>query len=83
MDELKYIDKHNALKITGTKTILIDRISELFKLTKPVVKIQSIFRRWIVQESLKMRGPSFKKRSLCVNDTDFVSMEPIDEIPAE
>ena len=83
LDELKYIAKHNALKITGTKTILIDRISELFKLTKPVVKIQSIFRRWIVQESLKMRGPSFKKRSLCVNDTDFVSMEPIDEIPAE
>ena len=83
LDELKYIAKHNALKITGTKTILIGRISELFKLTKPVVKIQSVFRRWIVQESLKMRGPSLKKRSLCVNDTDFVSMEPIIEIPTE
>jgi hypothetical protein len=83
LDELKYIAKHNALKITGTKTVLIERISELFKLTKPVVKIQSVFRRWIVQESLKMRGPSLKKRSVCVNDTDFVSMEPIDEIPTE
>ena len=81
LHELKYIAKHNTLKITGTKTILIERISELFKLTKPVVKIQSVFRRWIVQESLKMRGPSLKKRSVCVNDTDFVSMEPIDEIP--
>ena len=83
LHELKYIAKHNALKITGTKTILIERISELFKLTKPVVKIQSVFRRWIVQESVKMRGPSLKKRSICVNDTDFVSMEPLDEIPTE
>jgi len=83
LDELKYIAKHNTLKITGTKTVLIERISELFKLTKPVVKIQSVFRRWIVQESVKMRGPAVKKRSVCVNDTDFVSMEPIDEIPTE
>jgi S-adenosylmethionine:tRNA ribosyltransferase-isomerase len=27
LDELKYIAKHNALKITGTKTLLIERIS--------------------------------------------------------
>lgn len=83
IDDLKYISKKHGLKYSGTKNVLIDRIVALFKSTKPAVKIQSIFRRWLVTESFKMRGPAFKQRKLCVNDTDFVSMEPINEIPNE
>jgi hypothetical protein len=83
VDELKYIAKRHTLKFSGTKIVLIERILQLFKTTRPAVKIQSVFRRWIVQESVKMRGPALVKRKICVNDTDFVSLEPIDEIPAE
>lgn len=81
--ELKYISKKYGLKFSGTKKILIDRIVDLFNKTKPVVKIQSQFRRWIVQQSFLLRGPAFKQRKICVNDTDFVYMEPIEEIPHE
>ena len=83
VDELKYIAKRHALKFSGTKPALIERIAQLFKTTLPAVKIQSAFRRWVVQESVKMRGPALTNRKICVNDTDFVSLEPIDEIPTE
>jgi hypothetical protein len=45
--------------------------------------IQKLFRGWILRTSLKLRGPAFKNRKLCVNDTDFVTMEPLLEIPNE
>ena len=83
LDELKYVAKKHTLKFSGTKTVLIERLNTLFKATKPAVQIQSTFRKWIVKESVKMRGPARFNRKLCVNDTDFVSLEPIDEIPNE
>jgi hypothetical protein len=83
LDELKFLCKKNKLKFSGTKKVLSDRIEELFKKTKPAVKIQSNYRRWLVTTSMKLRGPALKKRDLCVNDTDFVTMEPITEIPNE
>lgn len=83
IDELKFLCKKNGLKFSGTKKVLSDRIEDLFKKTNPAVKIQTVFRRWLVENSIRLRGPAFKHRNLCVNDTDFVSMEPINEIPNE
>jgi hypothetical protein len=83
IDELKHISKKHGLKYSGTKKVLIERIEKLFHSTKPAVKIQSAFRKWTAVECLNMRGPAVKNRNLCVNDTDFVSMEPIKEIPNE
>ena len=83
IDELKFLCKKNGLKFSGKKKVLSDRVEDLFKKTKPAVKIQSVYRSWLVQHSIKLRGPAFKQRNLCVNDTDFVSMEPIKEIPNE
>ena len=68
---------------SGTKKILIERIKEFYLRTYNTVKIQSIVRRWFVLFSIKNRGPAFKNRSICTNDTDFVSLEPITEIPNE
>ena len=79
--ELKSIAKHHGLHVTGTKPVLIERIISLFNRTKHVVKIQAIFRGWIVMLSMKMRGPALITRSICVNDKDFVTMEPLIEIP--
>jgi len=79
--ELKAIAKHNGLHVTGTKPVLIERIKDLFSKTKHVVKIQTVFRGWLVRFSLRLRGPAFKNRSICVNDKDFVTMEPLIEIP--
>jgi len=81
--ELKTIAKHHRLHITGTKGVLIERIENLFTKMKSAEKIQCIFRGWLVRFSFKIRGEAFKDRSLCVNDTDFCTLEPINEIPFE
>jgi hypothetical protein len=83
LDELKYIAKKFSLKFSGTKQVLVDRIELFFYRTKNIIKIQSNYRRYIVIRSIALRGPALKNRKLCVNDTDFVSMEPLDEIPNE
>ena len=81
--ELKAIAKKNNLHVSGTKPILIERIETHFNRTKNVILIQKVFRSWIVRYSIQLRGPALKNRKLCVNDTDFVSMEPLFEIPVE
>jgi hypothetical protein len=81
--ELKQIAKRHRLHVTGTKPILVERIKNFFYKTKCVIKIQTCFRKWIVQVSMKLRGPALKNRSICVNDVDFVTMQPICEIPTQ
>jgi hypothetical protein len=80
---LKQIARQHKLHITGTKPVLIERIMEHFKKTKHAIKLQSYIRGWLVRHSFTLRGPAFKNRKLCVNDNDFVTLEPIDEIPME
>jgi len=81
--DLKNISKENRLRVTGTKPALIDRIKTHFINSKNAVIIQCHFRGWITRTSIRLRGPGFKNRKLCVNDTDFVTMEPLIEIDYE
>lgn len=77
---LKAAAKINNLYISGTKQLLIDRLTLFFNCVKNAIIIQRIFRGMIVRLSFKLRGPAFKNRSLCVNDTDFITLEPIVDI---
>jgi len=81
--ELKQIAKQHNLHVTGTKPVLIERIMNHFNKTKYAVKIQCCFRRWLVKSSILLSGPALKNRNLCVNDKDFVTMQPLVEIPIE
>ena len=83
LPELKTIIKEYSLTRTGNKDVLIQRIQEVFHKTKSCVNIQKRFRGWMVRESFKLRGEAYKNRKLCVNDTDFITLEPLDEIPYE
>uniref|UniRef100_A0A6C0DRF3 SAP domain-containing protein n=1 Tax=viral metagenome TaxID=1070528 RepID=A0A6C0DRF3_9ZZZZ len=78
---LKLIAKTNKLHITGNKTVLINRIEDCFQKMQVVTKIQRIFRGWLVKHSFRLRGPALKTRSICINDKDFATLEPLDEIP--
>lgn len=78
--ELKEIAKNNKIKITATKPILIERIQIHFKRLKNAILIQSVARRYLVKFSFHLRGPALKNRKLCVNDTDFYTLEPLSEI---
>ena len=83
LPELKTIVKKYKLRITGNKDELIDRIETLFSKMKKAEIIQKRFRGWIVRYSFILNGEIIKNRSLCVNDSDFVTLEPLDEIPRE
>jgi len=83
VDELKKAAKKYKLLISGNKTALINRLQLHFKQIKNAIIIQKNFRRLVVKITYSLRGPAFKNRKLCVNDTDFVTMEPLDEIPNE
>lgn len=79
--QLKLIAKKNHLLISGNKTVLIERIQERFMKMVNATKIQTIYRGYLIRHSFRLRGEAFKNRSICVNDTDFVTLEPLVEIP--
>lgn len=80
---LKEIAKKNRLHISGTKPVLIKRISQYFIETKHAICIQRIFRGHVVRYSFQLRGPMLHLRNKCVNVTDGYTLEPLDEIPYE
>jgi len=83
LPEIKKIVKHYKLRLTGNKDVLIQRIETHFKSMISATKIQKLYRGWMVRHSFKLRGKAFLERSICVNDTDFVTLEPLPEIPYE
>jgi len=83
LPQLKEIVKHYKLVRTGNKDVLISRIEIFFQKTKQSLVIQKVFRGWIVRLSFSLRGEAFKNRKICVNDSDFCTLEPLDEIPME
>ena len=78
--ELKAFAKKNNMHISGTKQVLIDRITMFFIYTKNAIIIQRRFKGWMVRLAFSLHGTALKNRALCVNDTDFVTMEPIKDI---
>jgi len=81
--ELKSVAKKYKLYVSGTKGILIERIKNHFHEITSSIKVQKIFRGSIVRRSFRLRGPAFKNKSICVNETDGFTLEPINEIPFE
>jgi len=79
--QLKSIAKKNKLPVSGTKPILTNRVEEFFKQSKSSSLIQKIFRGYLVRNSFIIRGPAFKDLKKCVNDTDFITLDPLNEIP--
>jgi hypothetical protein len=80
VSQLKIIAKNYKLKISGNKNELVSRIFTFLYLSSYIIKIQKVFRRCIVKKYIELHGPAATKRNLCTNSTDFVSMEPLEEI---
>jgi len=80
VSQLKTIAKKYKLKISGNKNELISRIFSYLYLSSHIIKIQKFFRGFIVNKYKRLHGPASINRKLCTNSTDFVTMEPIEEI---
>ena len=62
---LKETCKQYSLKVTGNKTVLTDRIEELFKKIKNAIVIQSMIKRYQWKIFYNYRGPALYDRSKC------------------
>lgn len=78
--QLKNIARKNKLPMSGTKPILINRIENFFMRSKSSSLIQKKFRGYLVRNSFSIRGPAFNDVKKCVNDTDFITLDPLNEI---
>jgi len=81
MPELKEISRHYKLRLTGTKPVLIENISSYFNKNKQATEIQRNLRGYFVRQCIVLQGKGLKDRKTCVNETDFYSLEPLNEIP--
>ena len=81
--QLKQIAKYYKLGVSGTKTVLFCRIENYFNKCMKSTSIQRIFRGYLIRQCFRNRGKGFYNRSLCVNESDFYTLEPISEIPFE
>ena len=79
--QLKTICRHYKQKVSGNKKQLLQRCYNFMRLSGHCMLIQKLFRGYLQREYDKVRGPGYFKRNVCVNDTDFYSLEKITSIP--
>jgi hypothetical protein len=80
VNQLKSFAKHYKLKLSGNKPQLLSRIYSFLYFSSHIVKIQKIFRRYLVSKYKILHGPAIMERKICTNNADFVTMEPLEEI---
>ena len=81
VSELKDMCKHYGIKSGGTKQELKLRMHAHLYESHYTIRIQRMIRRNFIKMHARASGPAYHDRSLCVNDTDFYSMEPVHDIP--
>ena len=81
VSELKDVCKHHGIKCGGTKQEIKLRIHDYLIQSHFITRIQRLIRRSFYKMHARISGPAYYDRSLCVNDTDFYSMEPVRDIP--
>jgi hypothetical protein len=80
VSQLKSFAKHYKLKLSGNKPQLLSRIYSYLYFSSYIIKIQRIFRGYLVKKYRLLHGPAIMDRKMCTNGDDFVTMEPIEEI---
>ena len=78
---LKDVCKHYGIKCSGTKQELKLRVHAHLIQSHFITRIQRLVRRNFCKMHARMSGPAYTDRSMCVNGTDFYSMEPMSDIP--
>jgi hypothetical protein len=78
---LKMMCRHYKQKISGNKDQLVSRMYNFLRLSFVVAVIQRFWRRRIGKDYDLIHGPARHNRGICLNETDFFSMEPLSEVP--
>ena len=67
--------------LLGNKDKILERIRNHFDQHRFATRIQKRVRGHFVRLSVKLRGPALRDRSMCVNNSDGCTLEPLQEIP--
>jgi hypothetical protein len=81
VNHLKKICKHYKLKLSGNKNELNTRIYNYLRFSYYANKVQYVWRKYILKLYNNLHGPARFNRSMCINETDFFSLEPLKEVP--
>lgn len=81
LNQLKKIAKHYKIKVSGNKNELNNRIYSHLVTYYYSSIIQKNARRYIIQKFIKLNNHSIIKKKECVNDTDFLTMEDLSDLP--
>ena len=79
--QLREIARFYKQKRTGNKPHLMFLLYNFLKYSKYARTIQRIFRGYLCRYYYKLRGPAFRAPLNCVNETDFITLERLDNIP--
>jgi hypothetical protein len=73
--------EYKKMKTTGTKVEMKQNIYNFYNQTFHSIKIQLKFKSHLRRKITMLRGPALKNREICINETDFYTLDPIREIP--
>ena len=81
--QLKEIATQHKIKIYSSlaKAEIVAKIYNYFKHYDNAVVIQRAWRCYLLRQYNKLHGPARFNRKLCVNETDFFTMDDIKDIP--
>jgi|688.fasta_scaffold267601_2 hypothetical protein len=79
--QLKQICKHYKLHVTGNKQVLTNVIYKHLYLSHYASILQNFWRKHYTKRFARLHGPAQFKRHLCVNETDFFTMDDLKDIP--
>lgn len=79
--QLREIARFYKQKRTGKKADLLFLLYNFLKYSKYALMIQRIFRGHLCRHYYKLRGPAFRTPTKCVNETDFITLDKLSNIP--
>lgn len=85
--DIRYTLSYYGQPITGKKSVLLNRLSRYFNeiiIYEPhldkIKIIQRNYRKYLNRKLLRVKGPGYFDRTLCVNDYDFYTCQDKEEI---
>jgi hypothetical protein len=81
VSQLKELCNHYNIRKTGNKDELVNSIYNFLKYSLYAITIQRNIRGFFLRKYERFAGPGFKNRSICINDSDFATLDPLKEIP--
>lgn len=81
--QLKTMCRHYELHLVGAKDDIITRLFTFLKRTKSATIVQRATHNFLLRNYIRAKGAAHFKRTLCVNDTDFFTMNKMSDIVYE